>query len=593
MKRDLKVNFNELQNISVAARGFQYSINDINSALDNIKNITYQDSGCLNDAVTERIESFRKNTEDISDFLVSVHNIIDEYCEAQQKYLTPECIAVPVESDRDSLYFKLEDIKHHISELKVITMQNELCSFFTGNSEDNTDEVTEDPEIETKKQNKQSNYFKIKEICENVIPDHISKINSEINNIDSIYENNVKKFENSDDDYKSKLKSIYKYFKNINFYRKTAYIKLMIASALETVRSFIRNTSTNITISFTESILTVNSALRKNDKKYCMSENELKMYYGYTYGSDPDFSDMKCAGSELERFPKVPNTKTAKSKEPYTEYELTHQTVFNTKISRKYGGDQGAPKNIDKNSSEYIMMYDIASKNNSMVTPDNFDAYLQKMNSEGCGYVSLVNGIMCHYENDPEEFEKIFGYPMYKSDNTLNYECLLTDIYSSYDNYFLGTEISIDDYDPFEDGLPSGYSYAEDTTGGGTSSYQRHGCLKAFMADHGIQAETKTLNYLCPENFKEITYSGKTVLVSLERGNLEYENGNLKQTVNSHSIVVTGFTEDGRIIVSSWGERLFIDPNDPERATHTSKITGKEVLYNSGPNLSFETLEIK
>ena len=562
MKRDLKVNFKELNNISIAARGFQYSINDVSAALENIKKITYQDSGCLNDAVSERIENFRKNTKDISDFLVSVHNIIDEYCETQQKYLTPECIAVPVESDRDSLYFKLLNIKNHISGLKIITLQNDLFGCLSDSSEESISTADEDAETNAQITNKQSNYFKIQEICDSVIPDHISRINSEMRGIDSIYENNVKKFENTDDDFRSRLKSVYKYFKNINFYRTTAYIKLMIASAMETVSSYIRNLKMNLLITFTESTLTVNSALRKNDQKYLTSENELKTYYGYTYGPNSDFSDMKCIGGMLECFPKNKNTKVLNNI-PLSEYELKHPVVFNTDIENQYGGNQGAPQKIVKNSDEYNMMFDIASKNDSSVTKENFDSYLKQMNTEGCGHVSLVNSIMCRYESSPEEFEKTFGYPMYKSDHTLNYECLFTDLYS-----------------------------AEDTSGSGTTPVLRNKYIKSFMADHGIEAGTKELSYLCPENFKEITDSGKTVLVSFHCGKLECENGTVRQNISSHSMVVTGFTDDGRIIVSSWGQRLYIDPEDPERVTHKSSVTGKDVLFHSGPSISFETLEI-
>ncbi len=593
MKRDLKINFEELKNISVAVRGFQYALDDISSALDNLEHITYQDSGCLNDAIAERISDFRKKSADTGSLLNSVYNIVDEYCEAMTKYLTPEYISLPVESDRDSLYFQLSDIKQNLSDFSIFSLQNNIYNFFNGGTEaDSSSESTEN-ETDTVKQKEQSNYFKIQNLNENVIPEHISRINSEMDQIDDIYKRNVVKFENTDDDYKSKLKSIYKYFKNIDHYRNSAYIKLMLAAAIDAVKSFIKNIQTEIMITFTGSVLTVNSKLRKNDSKYFMSEDNLKTYYGYIYGKNSDFSSTRCAGSDLDCFPETENIINKTTKEPYTEYELKHTAVFNTEKVSQYGGNQGAPENVNKNSSEYIMMYDIASKNNSLVTPDNFDSYLKKMNSEGCGYVSLVNGIMCHYENDPEGFEKTFGYPMYKADNDLNYECLLTDIYSAYDNKFLGTRYNIADFSFSEDGITGNYDPAEDTTGTGTNHMERNQYLSAFMTDHGSAAEVKTLNYLCPQNFKEITDSGKTVLVSLKKGKLECENGETKQNINSHSMVVTGFTEDGRIIVSSWGERLFIDPDDPERVTHKSNIMGEEVLYRTGSKITFETLEIK
>lgn len=593
MKRKLKVNFEELKNLSSAARGYQYALNDFDAALENIMQITYQDSGSLNDAVNERIEKFKKQSLDISGFLGSVHNMIEEYCEVQQKYLTPEYLSLPVFSDRDSFWMEIEKIKMNMAQLKVIDAQNELVSFFSGDSSENDSTDENDEGISLKKQNEHSNFLKIKNISDNILPAHLTDINTEIDAIESIYKNNAVKFENSDDEFQKSLRSVYKYFRNIDFYRTTARIKLLAASGIETIKRFIKNLKMEILITFAESAVSVNNALRKNDKNPGLKENELKVYYGYSYGNNKAFSNTKCAGGELECFPKAEKIKKQKKTEHLSEYEKMHSVVFNTKKSRQYGGDQGRPQYTDKNSKEYIMMYEIASKNNAMVTPDNFDTYLEKMNYEGCGYVSLVNGIMCRYEKEPEEFEKIFGYPMYKSDKTLNYECLLTDIYSSYDNYSHGKENPMRDYNPFDDGLPFGYDKANDSTGNGTNPKFRKECLTSFMKDHGVSADMKTLDYLCPQNFKEITDSGKTVLVSLKRGKLEFEDGTTNQLIDSHSIVVTGFTDDGRIIVSSWGKRLFIDPDDHERVEHTNVITGKDTTYLTGPAMTFQTLEIK
>ena len=40
------------------------------------------------------------------------------------------------------------------------------------------------------------------------------------------------------------------------------------------------------------------------------------------------------------------------------------------------------------------------------------------------------------------------------------------------------------------------------------------------------------------------------------------ENGNRYYIDGGHAITVTGITEDGRYIVSSWGEKYYINPSD-------------------------------
>lgn len=78
----------------------------------------------------------------------------------------------------------------------------------------------------------------------------------------------------------------------------------------------------------------------------------------------------------------------------------------------QYGGDQGSPKDIESEDRKDIL-YQIIQGNIPEFDRSNLDSYLKKLNSEGCGYVALTNAIMMNFEGREDEFEQIFGYPMY------------------------------------------------------------------------------------------------------------------------------------------------------------------------------------
>lgn len=78
-------------------------------------------------------------------------------------------------------------------------------------------------------------------------------------------------------------------------------------------------------------------------------------------------------------------------------------------------------------------------------------------------------------------------------------------------------------------------------------------------------------------NVKELTQDG-TVVLAYYYGNLRDVNGNVMQYINGgHGMVITGVTEDGRYIVSSWGNKYYIDPN--ESVDNNGKHTSMSYTY--------------
>lgn len=271
--------------------------------------------------------------------------------------------------------------------------------------------------------------------------------------------------------------------------------------------------------------------------------------------------------------------------------------VYNPNNIGHYGGDQGAPYSASrKEKQEY---YDIIQKNNPDVelSSEELDQYLYRLNSEGCGYVALVNTIFCYYADDPEGFEKSFGYSMYDDNGQLNYSKLLVDLYSRMDNRDENGKFNeYKDYNSETDGPKEDYNYLTDTSGSGSSQYVREYYLEKFMEEHGVDVNVKTDVTVTADNYEDIIKSGKQVIIAFRNGYLYNMDGTIydmdrtkpgdQPLDGGHAMTVTGVTDDGKLIVSSWGNQYYIDPN--EKITFTNS-QGKEVTTS----MTYSTVEYK
>nr|MCR4647912.1 hypothetical protein [Lachnospiraceae bacterium] len=79
---------------------------------------------------------------------------------------------------------------------------------------------------------------------------------------------------------------------------------------------------------------------------------------------------------------------------------------------------------------------DIVRKYHKDFTDDEVKKCLHMLRTEGCGYAALVNTVFLRFFGEEEQFQKIFGYPMYTSDGKLNFDDLLVDFYCATDNHY-------------------------------------------------------------------------------------------------------------------------------------------------------------
>lgn len=216
----------------------------------------------------------------------------------------------------------------------------------------------------------------------------------------------------------------------------------------------------------------------------------------------------------------------------------------------RYGGDQGRPAKIGKTEEQYDKIVEIIRNYYPDYTDKDIEKYLKKLNSEGCGYVALINTIFNQYAGRADEFEKAFGFPMYDENGELNFDLLLVDFYSAMDNHnsFLG----IDYYDRNED--------ASAVKGFGTTMESREYRWEKYLHDRGIQTDVHDIT-VTPDNYNQVAQDGE-IIISMSPVVLYDENGKCVFKADAgHAMTITGVTEDGMYKVTSWGKEYYIKPD--------------------------------
>ena len=280
-----------------------------------------------------------------------------------------------------------------------------------------------------------------------------------------------------------------------------------------------------------------------------------------------------------------------------------------------YGGDQGDA--INNQSGIFLFgkwhifynkdLYDFVRQHPEYanLTDKEIRDLLAGMNEEGCGYVATANSIFCQYEGREEEFEKTFGFPMYDSKGELNYNKLIVDFYLETDDQFyldgpygkssmINSTLSLYDDDPAAFKAKYGVDLFTDSTqeyytsdainavtdevnnisgdlgvvdgDHGTTATSRINRLDHYLAERGV---TMTYDYsggVDVEDIKTQLNDGKEVIIGAHDFYLNDENGKHQTSFieGGHAMSVTGVTDDGKLIVSSWGDKYYIDPNESE-----------------------------
>lgn len=246
--------------------------------------------------------------------------------------------------------------------------------------------------------------------------------------------------------------------------------------------------------------------------------------------------------------------------------------------AKRYGGDQDGPltlwvtgdAEIRQRIKSIIQRYHPEIKTDEVV-----NAYLKKLRNEGCGYVAGINTYLSQYNASEETFRKKFGFPLYRLQNgrcLLNTELMVLDFYASRDNHHHSI---FGDYTWDEDGTGKDAGY-------GMTNNDFNYRFKSYMEEHNIKVKIETLSTPATvESYKHCIQQGKQVVLDMRPVIMTDANTGEKAIARNagHFVTVTGVTDGGQLIVSSWGKKYYVDLND-------FKSTGGE--YKDFITISYE-----
>lgn len=252
-------------------------------------------------------------------------------------------------------------------------------------------------------------------------------------------------------------------------------------------------------------------------------------------------------------------------------------------LTLQYGGYQGI---LDIFNDEYLTDEKIKEIMKQYFNEDFSEEQLQllfaRMRRVGCGYIVVTNTIFDQFQNlTDEEWFNLFGFERKNEDGQYNYQYLFLSFFLYYQqqlNHFesldelLGNEATLPGTDDLEDVPFSSLKGAN-----GLDSDYFSDIFVSFLAQYGIDTEVKTLtrNDSPNENYQEevrrALENGEQVFLGTQDVDIYYSvdvdgNGELDDVYSygseAHGFTITGITEDGKWIVSTWGKEFIIDPND-------------------------------
>ncbi|WP_022779837.1 hypothetical protein [Butyrivibrio sp. AE3009] len=263
------------------------------------------------------------------------------------------------------------------------------------------------------------------------------------------------------------------------------------------------------------------------------------------------------------------------------------------------------------------------------LTDEQIQKLLEDYTGGGCGWVADANTLFAEFEGREDEFEKIFGFPMYDKNGEYNYDMLAIDYYLETKNKFYIGDNDVEGADALANSIYNYYDenqaefkqkygidlydqngnltndawnkieaerdamidqaeangsdvvvYDKDQVG--TVADERSNRMNHYLRERGIDSYSyRDATHDSPADIQQSLNNGQTPTIEAINFNLYDENGNKvnSKPIGCHAMVITGVTPDGKYIVSSWGERYIFDPNEksPTGGSTVQSITVNDI----------------
>lgn len=249
--------------------------------------------------------------------------------------------------------------------------------------------------------------------------------------------------------------------------------------------------------------------------------------------------------------------------------------------STEYGANQVSPHEVlGKNPYEREELQKVVKAHFPIMEDEDVKAFLYRLDREGCGYVSMINSLFDAYAEKPDTFREIFGFSMYDIDGTLNFNRVLVDLYCQMDNHNEDRFgfFSWDTYNPIEDqkkldeDKDGVFEWTSKPCGNNQDKMKYR--WETYCKRYGIKADVQIEVPVTPKNFLKYARKGSVSILSSDF-TMYSEDGKATHVKNGHFMTITDVTEDGKYVVSSWGEKYYLNPDDIKGFVHYQLIRYK------------------
>lgn len=260
--------------------------------------------------------------------------------------------------------------------------------------------------------------------------------------------------------------------------------------------------------------------------------------------------------------------------------DIFSDTNINKKDDRfsQYGGSQ---MSFFYNYKKLLKSDDILKVLAEYFPNDDKKKYIRcllRLGTVGCGYTASVNSIFKEYQGREVDFKKTFGFNMYKNgDKEFNYEPLILDFF-----LYCCKKEGLSDINEVVGNIKfkNGKYVIKASSGADGVSVWDYKYLSSFLEDkYHVKSDIKSMsnfqgtsvNYgsMSSNDYKSVLKEGKQIIWGGDgydlydydektggRGKICSENG------GSHAMSVTDVTENGDLVVSSWGNKYILDTSN-------------------------------
>lgn len=262
--------------------------------------------------------------------------------------------------------------------------------------------------------------------------------------------------------------------------------------------------------------------------------------------------------------------------------ESSLDKIFQSLFDGKYGTDQGIFRDKDirkKMKRELMKEYNMSAFDTELL--------MKRLDSVGaCSYAAAANDIISFFRYKPNQFEKVFGFPLYKKNSSGSYaiNCarLLADMYIWFNSAENGGKLFYKEngklkyskkYSKTDFSEQKCVSYSDGEYIIGEYVHSKSRDIRCVIKSlDGMYEDMNELKYFVE---KELRYEGEVTLAIIKQNSkirfIDMDTGKTYVSTfdwnegSAHAVKVTGMTDTG-FIVSTWGKRSLVPFEDLQKS---------------------------